>query len=141
LGKYVGEDPVFEAIEQVEAYVKEKYAPFGPMEDDEWRELAEYSSYKNPDGYYRMAYDPMISENYRKYWLLAYFNVWEYWEKIECPVLILRGTESDFLTENLRDRMMDTLPHAELIEFEGAGHTPTLRSMEQIVPIKEWLDK
>lgn len=140
LGRYVGENPLFETIEEVDAYVREKYEPFGPMSDDEWREIAEYSSYKNTDGY-RMAYDPTIAENYKKYWLLTYFNIWEYWEKIECPVLILRGTESDFLTENLRDRMLESLPHAELIEFEGAGHTPTLRSLEQINPIREWLDK
>ncbi len=140
LSHYLGENPLFEDLAQVESYIRDKYAPFKPMTNANWEAMAEYSSFKTDQGY-RLAYDPAIAENYQRYWLLMYFNVWNYWENITCPVLVCRGTESDFLTEPLMERMQRTLPHAEFIEFKGAGHTPSLNAKEQINPILEWLDK
>ena len=55
-------------------------------------------------------------------------------------MLILRGTESDFLTPLLLERMVRRLPHAEVIEFDGVGHTPTLNAPEQIKPVVQWLE-
>jgi len=140
LSHYLGEDPTFSTIEEVDDYIRVQYAPFGPMSDDDWREMANYSSFKTELGY-KLAYDATISKNYERYWMLTYFNIWDYWKQITCPVLVIRGTDSDFLTEELMEKMKDTLPHAEFIEFEGVGHTPTLKSKEQIDPIKEWLNK
>jgi hypothetical protein len=62
------------------------------------------------DTTHRLAFDPDIVQNFRRYWLLVHFNLWRYWEKkITCPVLILRGIESDFLTKPLLDKMRRSL--------------------------------
>jgi pimeloyl-ACP methyl ester carboxylesterase len=140
LSQYLGENPLFEDLEQVEAYIREKYASFKPMNDANWKAMAENSALKSDAGY-RLTYDPAIAENYRRYWLLMHFNVWNYWKRLTCPVLVIRGTESDFLTDPLVEKMKRTLPHAEFIEFTGVGHTPTLNSKEQIDPIREWLNR
>ncbi len=140
LSQYLGENPLFQSLKEVETYMREKYAPIKPMSDRNWRKMAKHGTMRTEEGY-RLAYDPSIAQNYRRYWLLMYFNIWEFWEKIQCPVLVLRGTESDFLTEQLVNRMKSTLPHAEFIDFEGVGHTPSLNSKEQIKPIVDWLNK
>lgn len=137
---YMGEKDLFPDLAAVEAHLRETLAPFGPMTDADWRRMAETSSVATEEGY-RMAYDPGILQNFRRYWLIVHFNLWRYWEKIACPVLILRGTESDFLTQPLLDRMLRLLPHAEVIEFEGVGHTPTLNAPEQINPVLEWFGR
>jgi len=125
----------------VEKHLRKTLAPFHPMTDEDWEHLALTSSYASDDGL-RLAFDPDISNTYgRRYWYLMYFNLWKYWVRIKCPVLILRGTESDFLTQSLCERMMRKLPQAELLEFEHTGHTPTLNAPEQIDPILKWLDK
>ena len=136
---YMGEKELFPDLAAVEAHLRETLAPFGPMTDADWRRMAETSSVETGEGY-RMAYDPGILQNFRRYWLIVHFNLWRYWEKIACPVLILRGAESDFLTRPLLDRMLRLLPHAEVIEFEGVGHTPTLNAPEQIDPVVRWLN-
>ena len=82
-----------------------------------------------------MAYDPGIAQNFRRFWLPIHANLWRYWDRITCPVLILRGSESDFLTTSLLERMVRRLPHAEVVEFDGVGHTPTLNATEQIAPV------
>ena len=120
LALYLGEDRRFPGLGAVETHLRETLAPFGPMTDADWRRMAETSSVATDKGY-RLAYDPGIAQNFRRYWLLINANLWRYWDRITCPVLILRGTESDFLTPHLLDRMIRRLPHAEVIEFDGCG--------------------
>ena len=141
LGSYLHLAPFFKNLDEVEAHLRKTLAPFNPMTDEDWQHLALTSSYE-ADGGYRLAFDPDISNTYgRRYWYLMYFNLWKYWVRIKCPVLILRGKKSDFLTDHLCERMLRKLPHANLIEFENTGHTPTLNAQEQIDPVIKWLDK
>ena len=139
LSKYLGENPLFDNLKDVEEYMQEKYAPIKPMKKKHWRNMAKHGTMKTNEGY-RLAYDPTIAENYRRYWLLMYFNIWEFWEQIQCPVLVLRGAESDFLTEGLVNRMQDSLPHAQFMEFDGIGHTLSLNSKKQINIVRDFLD-
>ncbi|WP_170386298.1 alpha/beta fold hydrolase [Ruegeria atlantica] len=135
---YAGNQRVFESLEEVEAHLRETLAPFGPMTDADWARMAKTSSFEAGDGYHTH-HDPDIMQNFRQYFMFMHFNLWKFWEKITCPVLILRGTDSDFLPPNLLDRMIDRLPSAEFLEFEGVGHTPTLNSSAQIDPVVDWL--
>lgn len=141
LSRYLHLDPVFDSLNDLEQHLRETLAPFHPMTDRDWKNTARTSSRKVKGGY-KLAFDPDISNTYqRKYWYMMYFNLWKYWVRIRCPVLILRGRESDFLTEHLLDRMLKKLPHAEVIEFDRAGHTPTLNAPEQIDPVLAWLER
>lgn len=139
LGRYLHLDPHFDTLADLEQHLRETLSPFHPMTDDDWHRIAKNSSRK-VDGGYKMAFDPDISNTYqRRYWYMMYFNLWKYWVRIRCPVLILRGKESGFLTEHLLERMLSKLPHADVLEFDGAGHTPTLNAPEQIDPVLQWL--
>jgi len=140
LGDYLHLDPYFSSLDEVEARLRETLKPFAPMKDEDWQHLARTSSRKDGKGF-RLAFDPDISNTYgRRYWYMMYFNLWKYWVRIQCPVLILRGMDSDFLTESLLDRMLSKLPHADVVEFANTGHTPTLNAAEQINPIQDWLE-
>jgi pimeloyl-ACP methyl ester carboxylesterase len=140
LARYLGADRRFTDLKALELYLRETLASFAPMTDADWRRMAETSS-SATDGGFRLAYDPRIARNFRHYWLLIHANLWHYWDSIDCPVLILRGTDSDFLTPNLLERMLRRLPHAEVIEFQGVGHTPTLNAPDQIDPVDAWLNR
>lgn len=137
---YAGHQRVFDSMNEVEAHLRETLAPFGPMTDADWARMARTSSFQAEDGFHTH-HDPDIMQNFKRYFMFMHFNLWKFWDKITCPVLILRGTESDFLTESLRDKMIGRLPHAEIIEFNGIGHTPTLNTADQITPIQNWLKK
>jgi pimeloyl-ACP methyl ester carboxylesterase len=140
VAKYMQEDRRFADLAEVEAHLRETLAPFGPMTDADWRRMARTSATETDSGF-RLAFDPGISRNARRTSLLIHFNLWRYWDCITCPVLILRGAESDFLTPALLKRMRRRLPHAEVLEFEGIGHAPTLNSAEQIGIVQDWLDR
>ena len=138
LALYLGADRRFPDLKAVEAHLRETLAPFGPMTDADWRRMAETSVRKSGEDY-RLAYDPGIAQNFRRFWLPIHATLWRYWDRITCPVLILRGTESDFLSTPLLERMVRRLPHAEDVEFDGVGHTPTLNATQQITPVVNWL--
>lgn len=140
LTQYIGKDPLFADVAAVEAYLRETLAPFGYMSDAHWQHMAHHSSHKTADGY-RLSFDKQIVQNFRRYWMFMHVTLWKYWDRIKCPVLILRGVESDFLSRTLAEKMLRRLPGAELVEYEGVGHVPPLNSEEQIAPIMEWLDR
>lgn len=47
---------------------------------------------------------------------------WDALRNLRMPVLIVRGAESDDLTPEIFARMKATLPTAQAVEIEGAGH-------------------
>jgi len=48
--------------------------------------------------------------------------VWECLSKITCPVLVLRGAESDLLSPEIAKRMMDVLPNGKYVEIPDSNH-------------------
>ena len=140
VGAYLSEPLRFADHDAAEAHMRAAYGGFGPMTDDDWRHMARTGVQLGDDGLYAPHYDPAIGANFRCYWLLYSFNIWSYWKRIACPILILRGTDSDFLTPELLARMLEHQPQAQVLEIAGVGHTPTLATPGQIDPIRAWLD-
>ena len=50
-------------------------------------------------------------------------DLWPFWRAIACPVLIVRGGDSDVLEPETAKRMVDENSNARLVEVAGAGHT------------------
>jgi pimeloyl-ACP methyl ester carboxylesterase len=52
--------------------------------------------------------------------------LWPALQSLPCPILVVWGTESDVLSEAQARRMVEALPHGELVRVRGIGHAPTL---------------
>jgi len=139
LGTYVGTDPHFASLAEVEAHLRRVHAPFGRLTDAQWAHLARWSASDRPGGDYGLAYDPAIGAPFRD-GPLADVDLWALWDRIDCPVLILRGAESDLLLPETAAEMVRRRSCATLIEFPGCGHAPALFDPAQIAAIREWLD-
>ena len=50
--------------------------------------------------------------------------MWEMWDRVRCPILLLRGADFDLLPTYTAQEMTRRGPGAELIEFAGIGHLP-----------------
>ena len=86
-----------------------------------------------------MHYDPKLAEPFRKNPAQADVEVWSIYDAIRCPVLLLRGAESDLLQHKTAETMTQRGPHAKLVEFEGVGHAPMLMDEGQIKFVREFL--
>ena len=85
----------FATLEEVEAYLREIYAPFGKLTDAQWHHMAVHGVVQDKAGL-RLHYDPAIVEQFSRPLLLD-VALWRVWEHVACPVLILRGEHSDLL--------------------------------------------
>ena len=56
-----------------------------------------------------------------------------------CPVLLLRGADSDLLSADTAAQMLQRGPHTRLHSFEGVGHAPTLVQPEQRQVVRDFL--
>ena len=65
IAQYVGRDPRFASLEEVEAYLRQVCAPFGPLTDAQWRHLATHSGVQAEGGGWRLHYDPAIGAAFR----------------------------------------------------------------------------
>jgi pimeloyl-ACP methyl ester carboxylesterase len=135
---YVGADPSFADLLAVEAYLRDIHSPFGPLADAHWQHIARHSVRHDPAGGFRLHYDPALAVPFKE----GFDNdvdLWPVWELVKCPVLILRGAESDILMKETAEEMLTRGPASELIEFLGIGHAPTLMDPAQIAAVREWL--
>jgi pimeloyl-ACP methyl ester carboxylesterase len=71
--------------------------------------------------------------------VFAGIDLWGVWNEIRCPILALRGAESDVLPRGTFERMRASKPGLEALELEGVGHAPALMSEAQIGAVREFL--
>jgi pimeloyl-ACP methyl ester carboxylesterase len=134
---YAGDDPTFADVERAEAYFREVHAPFGELSDDQWRHLTEHSI-RPRDGGYCLRRDPQIIWSWRQ-GPIEDVDLWAVWDRLTCPVLVLRGEHSDLLPHETAEEMRRRRPQAEVLQIAGCGHAPALLDEGQIGMVREWL--
>lgn len=75
------------------------------------------------DGSLVWKYDRALREAVRAGRWRDPIDLWPLWQAITCPVLVVRGADSDVLAPETAKRMVETNPGARLVEVPGAGHT------------------
>ena len=143
IGAYLRIKHRFATLEELEAHLRSIHEPFGKLTDAQWRHMAEHSAVKTEEGDYRQHYDPAIGRAFS--WpLMVDIALWNVWEQVACPVLILRGEDSDLLHASTVREMQkrgiagkNALVRA--VEVREVGHAPPLMSDAQISLIEEFL--
>ena len=134
LSGYVGKDPSFADLAELEAYLRQINAFIGVLDDEAWHHFARFGHRRLADGRLGLAYDPAIAQGFAK--PAVNVDLTALWNAITCPVLLLRGAESDLL---LAETARAMAAKAELVEFPGIGHWPPLMTPGQIEPVRGWL--
>jgi pimeloyl-ACP methyl ester carboxylesterase len=65
--------------------------------------------------------------------------LWQAYDSLRLPVLLLRGAQSDLLSHDTAVAMTQRGPRARLVEFAGVGHAPTLTAPDQVSAVAEFL--
>lgn len=140
ISKLVGKGPRFDSIDQAEAYFRVVGAPFGPLNDAQWRHLTEHSVKMGSDGKLDLHYDPGIAEPFRTTVGEGKdYEVWPIYDLIRCPTCVLRGEASDVLTRETAREMTSRGSCAQLVEIPGVGHAPMLMDEAKISRVREFL--
>lgn len=156
LGQYAGKDPVFHNLEEAKLYMKKNYSDFGDLSEEQWDHFTQHSVYLTATETYHLKVDPGIKHaKSTTQWLNEFIrhpikalegvlydiDLWELWNKINCPVLVIHGKRSDLLTNEIIKKMRESGPNIELIEIDNAGHAPALLEPKNHELITNWLSK
>ncbi|MGH8704040.1 MAG: alpha/beta fold hydrolase [Burkholderiales bacterium] len=145
---YIAGGRSFASLGEVETYLREVCAQFGPLTDEQWRHLAEHGVYAASKGDYRPRYDPGIGAGLRGHAdpelplgpnILAGIDLWATWSEIRCPTLVVRGGDSDVLSAETLAQMRAARPEIEVLELPRIGHAPALMSEDQIAAVRRFL--
>lgn len=138
IGAYVGKDPRFNTYADIEQYVRTVSAPFGPLTDAQWQHMTVHNTRQHDDGRWGMNYDPAIALPFRKA-VDKDIVLWDYYDAVQCPMLLLRGAQSDVLPRDTALEMTQRGPRPRLVEFAGIGHAPALMAEDQIAAVRNFL--
>jgi pimeloyl-ACP methyl ester carboxylesterase len=135
---YVGDTPEsFPTREAAEAHLRRIFISFGVRQEAHWEHLFRHSI-KERGGVFTFAFDPHILDPIRDA-PIQDIDLSELWDGVTIPALILRGEESDILTDTTAQKMIVGRQNASIHAFPGIGHAPTLLEDEQITVVKNWL--
>lgn len=142
IGQYVGEPMSFDSFADAVTYAKSTLVSFGPHTEQQWQELTRYT-YIECSGKWVKHYDLKIAEAFKavtaEQAVAGEKILWQSYSSVKVPTLILRGKESDLLSANTLQRMLESNPLSRAIEFPGVGHAPTLMTAEQMAPVSGFL--
>ena len=134
---YAGNPASFATVSELEQYFRTIYKPYGWLSSAQWRLLTESSVRRLPDGRVTPHYDPAMVMQFTEH--PGDYDRWPEYDRIDVPVLCLRGAESDLLLADTAEAMRDRGPRALVVTFSGCGHAPALNVPEQLHLIGRFL--
>lgn len=143
IGAYLGVPLRWDSIEQAADYLWSISKSFGPHSREQWMALTRPMLRPADDGGWKLHYDPAIAIPFQTSTpeSAAAFeaSLWAAYDSVRCPTLLLRGADSDLLTLGHAQAMTQRGPRAQLHQFTGVGHAPTLIADDQIKRVREFL--
>ncbi len=144
IGRYLGQPAHWATVEEAAAALWSVCEGFGPHTPEQWLALTRPQLVPHESGTgFKSHYDPAIALPFRAATPeMAAFGealLWQAYDRLRCPTLLLRGAESDLLSSATAQAMTQRGPRARLHEFTGVGHAPTLVQADQRAVVRQFL--
>ena len=137
IADYVGNPPAFDTMAEYEAWLRSTYAPFGANSEQFWRRMVDTSQRRTAEGLVTVHYDPAIVSLMREN--KADLDVWDAYDTVSAPTLLLRGEHSDVLPLTVAGDMTQRGPRPSVVTIPDCGHAPTLADDRQIGILRDFL--
>ena len=142
IGSYVGQPAHWKTVDEAAEALRTISLGFGPHTREEWLTLTRPQLKADGEGF-KPHYDPAIGVPFRavtpELAAAGEAQLWQAWDAVRCPTLVLRGAESDLLARPTADAMAQRGPRARVHEIAGVGHAPTLVHADQVAVVREFL--
>jgi pimeloyl-ACP methyl ester carboxylesterase len=142
IGTYLGQPVHWKTLDEAADALQAISQGFGPHTREQWLALTRPQLRPQGDGF-RPHYDPAIAVPFRavtpELAAAGTAALWQSWDRLTCPTLLLRGAESDLLSHATAEAMAQRGPKARLHEFPGIGHAPMLVQPDQRQVVREFL--
>ena len=146
LGTYLGVPAFWRTEEEAAAALLAISAGFGPHTPQQWLALTRPQLVADvQDGVagFKPRYDPAIAVPVRAMTpaiaAAGQAMLWQMYDRIAAPTLLLRGADSDLLSAATAQAMAARGPRPQVHEFAGVGHAPTLVQIDQRAVVRGFL--
>ena len=145
IGQYLGRGGEFDSLQQAADALWAIASSFGPHTSAQWLALSRPMVKPVADGgdRLRLHYDPALALPFRQVTPEAAAQgqavMWQLYDSLALPTLLLRGAESDLLSPLTAQTMTQRGPRARLVQFAGVGHAPTLIADDQVQAVSDFL--
>jgi pimeloyl-ACP methyl ester carboxylesterase len=142
IGTYLGMPAHWATVEEAADALWAISQGFGPHTREQWIELTRPQLKPDGDGF-KPHYDLAIAVPFKaitpEIAKAGEAILWQAYDSLRLPVLLLRGAQSDLLSHDTALLMTQRGPRARLVEFAGVGHAPTLVAPDQVAAVAEFL--
>ncbi len=137
ISDYTSTSATVPTVKAFEKLMRRTYASFGVLSDETWQHIAETSLRRKEDGGFSSHYDPAVMEVFAA--MRDVPSLWDFYDRITCPTLVLRGAVSDLLSVETAVSMTTRGPRARLETIPGCGHAPSLMVESEIALVQDFL--
>jgi pimeloyl-ACP methyl ester carboxylesterase len=142
IGSYLGLPAHWKTVDEAADALWAISQGFGPHTREEWLALTRPQLVPDGPGW-KSHYDPAIAVPIRaitpEMAAAGEAALWQAYDRVQCPTLLLRGSESDLLLHDTALAMTQRGPRAQLHELPGVGHAPTLVAPAQRAAVRAFL--
>lgn len=142
IGGYVGQIQRWRTHDEAADAIWSISTGFGPHTREQWLALTEPQLKADGDHLVPRS-DPDIARPFKvitpQMAAAGEAAMWQAYDALRCPTLLLRGVQSDVLSSDTAREMTQRGPRAKLVEFAGVGHAPMLLQPEQVRAVREFL--
>jgi len=146
IGSYVGQSGFWRTLDEAADALWALSQGFGPHSREQWLALTapqlKPATRDGVDGFTTRV-DPGIAVPFRgitpELAKAGEAMLWQAYDRLRCQTLLLRGAQSDLLSADTARAMTQRGPRAQLHEFAGVGHAPTLVHDDQIEVLRRFL--
>ena len=146
IGTYLGRRVEFDSLQQAADAMWFISSGFGPHTPEQWLALSKPMLRPVNDAAsskLRLHYDPALAVPFKQATqestLQGEAMLWQLYDNITAQTLLLRGADSDLLSPATAQTMTQRGPRAQLVEFAGVGHAPTLVATDQVAAVTGFL--
>lgn len=146
IGAYLGQPAHWPTVDAAADALWAISQGFGPHSREQWLALTRpqlVADQKDGVNGFKSHYDPAIALALRamtpELAAAGQALLWQTYDRIRCPTLLLRGAESDLLSAATAQQMTERGPQARLQQFAGVGHAPMLVQPDQRAVVREFL--
>ena len=133
---------IFSSFEEIERKIKLAFTFFGISRKEDWDFFIQHSIKKNDDNTYSFRYDlgifNSLSDNAELNKELRGEGIWDLWEKLTMPILLIWGNVSTMLTSDTIKKMQQ-VRNMDKITICNVGHTPHFMNEELNEVVSIWL--
>lgn len=138
---YVGRRPAARTLAELATKLPAFNPGFHGVADSQWQAMAA-RLYRETDDGLELNYDPDLRQSVLLSFSAQPFDLWKIWPTFEeLPLALIRGANSDLLTQATADRMHASRPDMIRAEVPGRAHVPFLDEPESVAALRGWLEK